>query len=311
MSVNAGTAAVHGACLLPPTAAIELAGADVRGFLQSQLTSDVRNLQRHTSQLSAWCNPQGRVITTLRIVASGETLWLLLPADQARHVADRLRRFVLRADVAVTLHGGPLPGAGLRGAAGRTRLEDAGLPVPDGIDRVAGDEAAWVVRVAGEGERYEIYARPGAEPAGNPDPMPREGGDWRLGNIRAGLPVVGAVHRELFLPQMLNLDALAAVSFAKGCYPGQEIVARTQNLGRVKRRMLRFAAGAAPAPGSPVHAGREVAGSVIDSAPTPDGAELLAVIRLDCAGSPLTAAGGSDTLERLALPYPLPDGGVV
>jgi hypothetical protein len=295
-------------CSLPPTAAVELRGDDARAFLQGQLTSDLRQVDPRSSQLSAWCNPQGRVITTLRVIDTGESFLLLLPADQAQHVTDRLRRFVLRAHVTIALRAASLPGIGLSGATALGRLDEAGLPVPDKIDGVAADRAAWVVRVAGVDERYEVYARigPDQSPAERLGLVPRGDSGWRLGNIRAGLPVVHAANREQFLPQMLNLDVLAAVSFSKGCYPGQEIVARTQNLGRVKRRMLRFAGRSVPEAGSPIRAGSEDAGAVIEAARTPERVELLAVIRLDCATSALTATGDALPLDRLELPYPLP-----
>ena len=124
-------------------------------------------------------------------------------------------------------------------------------------------------------------------------------------SIRTGLPFIVASTQELFVPQMLNQDLIDAISFTKGCYVGQEVVARTQNLGRIKRRMLRFASPTSADPGDALtDPDAAVAGKVVRSAPSEDGHELLAVVQLAAAG-PLMLAG--QVLEPLPLPYTLPD----
>ncbi|MBM4221025.1 MAG: folate-binding protein, partial [Gammaproteobacteria bacterium] len=123
--------------------------------------------------------------------------------------------------------------------------------------------------------------------------------------IRAGIPAIAPATSGEFIPQMINLDLLDAISFSKGCYTGQEIIARTRYLGRVKRRMFRFSTGSPPpAPGTPVHGLRGIVGQVVSAAPTPGGCELLAVITLDDLPGPHFLAGdGTGMLERLDLPY--------
>lgn len=293
--------------MLPPTGAIEVSGSDRKAFLQGQLTNDIRQVGPRTSQLSAWCNPQGRVITTLRVVEVDDALLLLLPADQVQHVAERLRKFVLRADVRLGIADGSLPGIGLRGQAVRARLEQAGWQPPAAPNAVTSDAAALLIRVPDvRNERFELYARSGdcrslaarievrvSDDAGN---------TWRAWNIEAGLPVVYTVNRERFLPQMLNLDQVHGVSFAKGCYAGQEIVARTQNLGRVKRRMRRFSAEASSAAGDAVFVAGSPVGSVVEVASRDDRVEMLAVVPL-IADESFTLGTGNVRLQELPLVY--------
>jgi folate-binding protein YgfZ len=133
---------------------------------------------------------------------------------------------------------------------------------------------------------------------------------WRLANIRAGIPTVWAETRESFVPQMLNLDLLAAISFSKGCYVGQEIIARTQNLGRIKRRMYRFETPAAAEiqPGDPVYADGSSAGTVVDAVTTGKISELLAVIRIESMVHTLSLAeSGAIPLASVQLPYSVPE----
>jgi hypothetical protein len=159
----------------------------------------------------------------------------------------------------------------------------------------AGDELLYVIGPAGAIESLVG----GAEPAA--------GDAVELAEIRLGLPRLAPSLTAGFIPQMLNLDRLGAVAFDKGCYPGQEVVARTHHLGTVKRRMRRFAAALdeAPEPGAEIHdTGGETVGRVLRAAPAPAGIELLAVVVLDVSGADLRVAGHPDQpLAELALPY--------
>jgi folate-binding protein YgfZ len=131
--------------------------------------------------------------------------------------------------------------------------------------------------------------------------------DWRLAGIRAGLPQVYPETYETFVAQMLNLDVLGGVNFEKGCYTGQEIIARTHFRGSVKRRMFRFgSAGAPAAPGTRILAGDQHAGDVVDAAATSEGSELLAVITLTQQDAALELESSrGEPLRKLALPYPI------
>jgi folate-binding protein YgfZ len=131
--------------------------------------------------------------------------------------------------------------------------------------------------------------------------------DWRLAGIRAGLPQVYPETYETFVAQMLNLDVLGGISFEKGCYTGQEIIARTHFRGAIKRRMFRFgSASTPPAPGTRILAGDHHAGDVVDAAATDEGSELLAVINLTQQQAALELESNrGESLRKLALPYPL------
>jgi hypothetical protein len=142
----------------------------------------------------------------------------------------------------------------------------------------------------------------------NAETVPGPRSDWQLAEIRAGLPTIVTATSGEFVPQMVNLDLVGGISFTKGCYTGQEIVARMKYLGRVKRRMLRFSTpGAAPAPGAPVHASRGPVGQVVASAPASSGSEFLAVIVLDDLPGPFFLdEGRALPAHRLELPYDIP-----
>jgi len=287
-------------CSLPPTAAVELRGDDARTFLQGQLTSDLRQLDPQSSQLSAWCNPQGRVITTLRVIDSGESLLLLLPADQALHVAERLQRFVLRAKVRIDAPHRRLPGIGLQGEAARSVLIQAGVQPPSGANGTCSNGGVLLVRLQDPGrERFELYRHDRHFEALAARAVDDGGNAWRAFNIEAGLPVVYAANRERFLPQMLNLERIGAVSFAKGCFAGQEVIARAQNLGRVKRHMERFSVADSASPGDAVFVAGSSVGTVVEAARRGDGGELLAVVPTTRAGAITLDAGGRIRLRDM------------
>ncbi len=234
-----------------------------------------------------------------------------MPADVAARLLAHLRKFVLRAKVellhAHDLQVGAIVTAPGEAAASLAKFEDGTMtlsPVP----------------LSGSTDVVTFQYAPGREVVAAPPvawraisglslsrPHPRAANEWNLADIRAGLPQVFAPASEQFVPQMLNLDLLDGISFTKGCYSGQEIVARTQNLGRIKRRMFRYRLTAAPAPEpmTGLHlAGTKVA-EVVMSAETGTGVELLAVASLDVRGRALDLAGDREA-RPLELPYPLP-----
>lgn len=246
-------------------AAIAVAGRDARAFLQGQLTADLDEMVPGHGQLAAWLDAKGRAIALLRVVPCPDDFLLMLPASQAETVMRRLRLYVLRAAVAVAPAG---PVTLLTGEAGRARLESMGL-LPD--------DTPWATALAPAG----VALRPPGEPhwmlAGGAANGVGHAEDWELTEVRAGLPEVYSQTAAAFIPQMLNLERLGAVSFTKGCYPGQEIVARAHHLGQVKRRMRLFRApGDPPPPGTSLASGP--GGSVVRSARADEGCLLLAVV---------------------------------
>jgi hypothetical protein len=261
-------------------ALLRFGGPDAVAFLQGQLTQDLRLLAAGATRLAALNTPQGRVAATLWLTRD-EDLFGLLPVELAEPVIARLRRYVLRAKVAIEA----LPDWSLYA------LQAAAGPQPSGTIHFAMPDGRAVLALPG--------------PAAPPDAQTTR--DWLCQDLAAGLPVLGTATSEQFVAQMLNLDRLDAISFAKGCYTGQEIVARTQNLGRIKRRMLRYRS-AAPQPPAPLSAllqdGTKV-GEVLFAIESRDGgSELLAVVQLEARDLPLRTATGH-TATPLGLPYSL------
>lgn len=296
------------AALLPGFGVLRVSGADAVTFLQGQFTTDLRLLADGRTQLSACCTNQGRVIAIVRFRQLDETIYALVPTDLLPRLATQLRKFILRSRVevlqAADLHvGAMIPGPSGSGTA-RHIFDEAAMtmsPVP-----LAGSTAIVTFQYAPG--REVIAAPPAAWRAISglslSRPSPRSQAAWLAADIEAGLPLVSAATTEQFIPQMLNLDLLDGVSFTKGCYTGQEIVARTQHLGRVKRRTMRFRLppGPAPEPLQNLLLDGTKAADVLMTATTPEGVELLAVTNLDAQGRPLTLEDGR-VAEPLALPY--------
>jgi tRNA-modifying protein YgfZ len=266
-------------------------GADAVRFLQGQLSSDVTELAAEGSQLAGYHNPQGRVIAVLRLVHADGHVVAVMPRELIAPVSARLTRFVLRAKVQLTNDSAKWR---VRGLVQPTAAGDISVKVGD-------SPARWLT----------LVPRVEAEPL--PVSPPELQRAWRLHDIARGLPQVYARTSEAFVAQMLNLDLLDAVAFSKGCYTGQEVIARAHYRGRVKRRMQRWRTleRAELAPGD---TGRLADGRVFrvaEAAQLPDGrCEFLAVAPLDARADPGGEAEDSAhpplAVESLPLPYELP-----
>lgn len=269
-------------------ACVEVRGADAAGFLHAQLTSDVTALAPGAVALSAWCTPRGRVRNLFWLVRrpDGARFSLVAPAREADGLARRLRAFVLRAEVEVERTGERVAGAAGSGSEAFVAGRVGRVPAP-GSAVESGGRAAFRPPVGPP--RFLVL---GPDPA--PSETPRAG--WGRLEIAAGIAWLTDETRESFIPQMLDLDRLGALSFEKGCFPGQEVIARTRYLGRLKRRLYpgRVAAGAPPAPGDPVRSGDRGAGAIVASERDEAGRgyELLAVVAIDLAGGRIECEDG-------------------
>ena len=235
---------------------LSVTGPDARAFLHAQLTNDIENLGADRWMLAGWCSAKGRLLATFLVVPSPDGFLLQLARDLAEPVAKRLSMYVLRAKVKVVDES--------------ERWAQYGLWEAD----LAGPDVAWqghvaIVRV---GERRFLQLGPAAELDAPPN---ADEVQWTLQEIRAGRPLITRATQDQFVPQMVNFETIGGVDFRKGCYPGQEIVARAQYRGQVKRRMVhaRAPAGVTLAPGQEYNGG-----TVVDVAPTENGAELLTVV---------------------------------
>ena len=307
-------------CDLSHLGLLRARGEDAAKFLQGQLTNDTRLIAPHRAQLTAWCNPKGRMTALFLAFQRDADLYLQLPAERLEPVFKRLRLFVLRSKVELAEASSELIRVGLAGDCVVATLGDHLPAEPLAVARADG---LTVISLPGAGPRVEVLGPVDevrglwqrAEAAG----AAVAGADWwGLQDIRAGMPAVYDATVEAFVPQMANLQLVDGVSFTKGCYTGQEVVARMQYLGKLKRRMrhARVPAPARPRPGddlwAPGSESGQGAGKVVDARPAPDGgSELLAVIETAGARAGGVRLGGPDgpVLEFLPLPYALPEDG--
>jgi len=303
---------IDGATLLSDWGLIRAVGADAGSFLHGQLTQDFAHLDASQARLAGYCSAKGRLLASfVGWRRDGDEFLLACSADLLPATLKRLSMFVLRAKCKLTDASNETQLFGLAGDAA-TRWLGAAAPaaVWDRSDR----DGAQVIRLpdgAANGQpvaRY-LWAAPAALPA--PDLPAIEADAWRWLEVTSGVARIVAATSEQFVPQMVNLELLGGVNFQKGCYPGQEVVARSQYRGTLKRRSFLFELDAEAAPGQEVFAAddpAQPAGMVANAAPWPGGgfAALieLKLSALDAPGLALGAAGGA-ALRRIELPYAL------
>ncbi|MEO6185585.1 MAG: hypothetical protein ABIP38_07205 [Steroidobacteraceae bacterium] len=275
---------------------LDARGADVLTFLQGQVSNDMALLPGRGSLLAALNNPQGRVIAVLRLLhLAQDHVLIVLPVELAEPVRQLLAKYVLRAKVRIAEAGTTWRVYGITGPdaamAASTRLH---MPV---------DATGW----------RQLVVAPRVEPL--PEGHPAGAATWRLADIEAGLPEVLAATSGTFVAQMLNLDLVEGISLTKGCYTGQEVVARAHYRGQVKRRAQRFYTASADAltPGERVRLADGRTAQIILSAPDEAGGQqFLAVTQLaaqaaaDEAAEPGNTAAQTLDCTPLPLPYPLP-----
>ena len=256
---------------------IDVRGPDAAAFLQGQLSNDVRQVAPERAQLSSYNSPKGRLLAVLHVLRDGEAFRLEVHRGVLDAVLKRLRMYVLRSKLTLAeatdcaLHGIAGPGAD-------AVLGALNLPAPDAPLGCAWAGGVGVLRRLGATPRYTLLVPAAAEAdlrarlaahaaAGTPQ-------DWQRLDIEAGVPTVYPQTQDRFVAQMCNLDALGGISFDKGCYTGQEIIARVHYRGAVKRHMERRRLdGPAPAPGT-----RLAGGEVVDAVPAAGGAGSLALV---------------------------------
>jgi folate-binding protein YgfZ len=266
-------------------------GADAQNFLQGQLSNDVRLVSATRAQLSAYCNAKGRMFAIFLIFQLPDGAYhLQLPAVLAETTLKRLRMYILRAKVKLDYADAGAGCIGLSGPNAEALLKNALGNVPANTYDCVTTDNVTVVRLPGPHARFALHA-----PLTRLTPLwqtlaaqatPAGAGPWSWLDIMAGIPTILPGTVEEFVPQMANLELVGGVSFTKGCYPGQEIVARMHYLGRLKQRMFlaHVEDTVPPQPGTPVFAPDlpgQSTGIVLDTQPAPEGGyDLLAVIHL-------------------------------
>lgn len=305
-------------CDLSHLDCLQVTGDDAESFLLNQFSNDIQLLDENHSQLTTYCNPKGRMFALFRVYRIENGYILLSDPGIGSSLQARLKMFVMRSKVEIENYSNRFAMLGLSGANVRDLLSDAMQTDPPELeDQVVHSSSLTVIRQYGSQDRFLVAGEPEnlkslwLKLAEKCKPVGRTAWDWL--DIQAGLPTIHSQTSEEFIPQMLNLDVLNALNFKKGCYPGQEIIARMKYLGKLKQRMfLGHIEGASPLPGDGLFAegfGAQSAGTVVSSAPAPDGGfDCLFIAQLKVIGTEPLHLGSVDgpELSLRELPYEVP-----
>ncbi|MDR6678328.1 CAF17-like 4Fe-4S cluster assembly/insertion protein YgfZ [Pseudomonas oryzihabitans] len=290
-------------CRLTHEGVLAIRGVDATKFLQGQVTCNLNYLADDQAGLGGRCTPKGRLVSSFRIVKQPDGYLLAMARELVEPQLADLKKYAVFSKSVLADESAQWQRLGLNAAGFASAYPDVALA--EQANGVASITGGFAIRL--EDGRVEAWL---AADAAAPE-LPEESLDvWLLAQVRAGVGQVFGATREMFVPQMINLQALDGVSFRKGCYTGQEIVARMQYLGKLKRRLYRLASsGPAPAVGtelfSPVH-GSSV-GEVVLAASSTEDCELLAVLQGDAVEDGRITLGSSDgaNCRLLDLPYSL------
>lgn len=298
-------------CPLSHEGVLAVRGPDASKFLQGQLTCNLNYLSDSQSSLGARCNQKGRMQSSFRILLEGDGCLLAMARELIEPQLADLKKYAVFSKAKLADESASWARFGLADA--QVALSGLGLELPEEDGSVARADGLIALRVSSQRAELWVPAERAASLRQQLAAQLPEGelNQWLLGQVRAGLGQVMPETRELFIPQMLNLQAVGGVSFKKGCYTGQEIVARMQYLGKLKRRLYRLAlpGDALPVPGTALFAPshNSAIGEVVLAARAQQGVELLAVLQAEAVeGGELhleTLEG--PTLQLLALPYQL------
>ncbi|MCB1876129.1 MAG: folate-binding protein YgfZ [Chromatiales bacterium] len=296
---------------------IRAQGTDARNYLHNQFTNSVQDVTEYQGQLNSYCNAKGRMLASFQLFLVGDAYYLQLPSGLLDTTLKRLRMYVMRSKVSLEDASDAIARFGIAGPQAEEHVKSIVGKVPGRDYGTYTANGITALRLPGLPARFELLG-----------PMPamsdlwtqlktqatlRTSPDWRLLDIEAAVPTLFPANVESFVPQMANLELIGGVSFSKGCYPGQEVVARTHYLGKVKKRMFRARVeGGSPEPGMdlycPADRGEQSVGRVVDAQPVGDDHyELLAVLQISSRETDDVRLGRVDgpRLSFLGLPYSL------
>ena len=270
---------------------IEIKGDDAETFLQGQFSNDITHITDSLSQISCYSSPKGRMFAIFRLSRYNDGYLLCLPRSVLSTVLKRISMYVIMSKVTLTDVSDDLAHMGLSGEGSADVLKTLTGVTLDTANATAQKDDVLVIRHPGDTERYQLIAAPGeliklwstaAKTA-----TPTGANAWPLLDIQAGIPSIHPETSEAFVAQMTNLQTINGINFKKGCYPGQEIVARMHYLGKLKRQMYlaEIDAPTCPVPGTTLVAANESSGQgtgqVVDARPnTSGGFDLLAVLNI-------------------------------
>lgn len=290
---------------------IAIRGADAVTFLQGQFTNDARKLGQHRAQYSGICSPKGRLLSNFLLWQHGDTIYLQLPIALQTFLLKRLSMYVLRSKVQLAEVAEQWLRVGVAGEEAAHVVETLTGAAPTEDMSVIENGTATVIRLATDRFQINVPAAEAGEFLAKVDAS-AESIDldlWHWLEIRAGIPIIVPATQDQFVPQMVNFDLTHSVDFQKGCYTGQEIVARTQYLGKLKRRMYLVHSDAEMAAGDEIFSPEmegQASGMVVNAHASPAGGwDALAVVQISSAQSqPLHVKGPEGALLTLGqLPY--------
>ncbi len=298
---------------------IAVEGKEAGAFLQNLLTNDVQEISESHSQLTGLCNPKGRLLALFRLFQRDASFYLSFPRSQLADVLKRLNMYVLRSQVKITDVSDHFCHIGLAGPQASNELKNLIGHMPNAVNEVYQTPNDTVMRIPGEPSRFEIVGKltsirelwdelsKAATPVG--------ANLWKLLTIRAGIATLYPDTQESFIPQQVNLELTGGVSLTKGCYPGQEVIARLHYRGKPSRRMflVHITADKQPQPGELLYLANDgeeqPIGKVVDAQTAPEGGyDSLVVLQLTPIEKGNIALGGrtGPTLIFRGLPYPIP-----
>lgn len=298
-------------CTLSHEGVLAVRGVDAAKYLQGQLTCNLNYLSDTRASLGARCTQKGRMQSSFRILLQGDGVLMAMASELLEPQLADLKKYAVFSKSKLTDESAAWVRFGLE--KGDAALLSLGLELPAETDSVVRNDPLIAVRVSPDRAELWVPADQADAVKGKLSALLAEGdlNQWLLGQVRAGIGQVMAGTRELFIPQMLNLQAVGGVSFKKGCYTGQEIVARMQYLGKLKRRLYRLSLSGdqLPEPGTPLFSATHASsiGEVVMAAHTGHNVELLAVLQAEAAQSGDVHLGTLEgpALQLLDLPYEL------
>ncbi|MGO1691412.1 MAG: CAF17-like 4Fe-4S cluster assembly/insertion protein YgfZ [Marinobacter sp.] len=302
-------APASGRILLTNRVLVRIAGSGTDKFLQGQLSQNLDDVKAGTSPRAAGATPKGRAYCLTRLVRDGDDVLLDLPSELAEPIMAHLRKYMMlfRGTSMTAETDGHI--IGLLGNDAASSLAGGHLDSLASPGDTLALDCGFLIRTENTGEglpRFELWQPTANDPELNSIPE-KTLADWQASEIAAGVPMLSTATSESYVPQMLNWQHLGGVHFKKGCYTGQEVIARMHFLGQLKKSLFRFRmakVNSLPTPGTSIMAGERSIGEVVNSVGFNNGScEVLVVIRHDAAEGKLVADGFP---EAVLQPQPLP-----
>ncbi len=299
---------------------IKVNGEDAETFLQNQLTNDIRNVSESNHQASAWCSPKGRIIANFQIYKNADNFYLALSADLIPHVIKKLRMYVMMSKVVIEDVTDSVIQFTFAGKQADSLMQAIlGVEISGDAEVIKQNNTSLlrsVIKGATDISRYDIFVEDFDEAKAlwsdcQKAATPVSGNGLRYLNIIAGNPEITSVSTEAWIPQMVNYIHINGVDFKKGCYPGQEVVARLNYLGKTKRRMyrLQITSDQLPKIGADIKSEKDAqAGKILNAVQHTDNKiDALGILKIADAENPLTLVANDAPITILDLPYGVDD----